>query len=179
MESMAQKFCRLFQSLREMAFTIYWPLSVVMLVSLSSFRLQHARASFNLCAWASSVWSSGKKAVCKHRLLTVKSGVIKWIVKVQIWLSLVRLDHKSDVVEQILISRNSASTTAKVLESKVLPYRRMWNFFGHEFSLGGSSYYHLGLRCHPFNSPYRNISSTLTLTQALQTINCRQASSST
>jgi len=48
----------------------------------------------------------GKKAVCKHQLLIVKSGAIELTVM----LKYVRLDHKSDVAEKCSISRDSAWT---------------------------------------------------------------------
>ena len=121
---------------------LYYVLTVVCCDAGQFINFQTPReASFNACARASPVWSSGKKAVCKHRLLIVKSGAIKLTVMLK-YGSMVRLDHLCCCLAVLQPGQNTLYNVPHAVchplaKSKIHPHRQMRAFFGHEFgSLG-------------------------------------------
>ncbi len=110
--SLWPKHWSLVQLFREAAFTMFAPLSVVMHTIFSSSKLQESRLSFSPCASSSPVWSAGKNAVCRQRLFTLKSLVMKCTVKLK-YGSMVRLDHRSVVAAKFCIFCSSFSTVIR------------------------------------------------------------------
>lgn len=107
--SLCPKHWSLLQLFSWAAFTMLAPLSVVRATCLSSPSLQESSASLKPCAIISPVWSFGKYDVCKQWLRNSQSSVMKCTVMLR-YGSIVRLDHRSVVVEKWATVRSSASS---------------------------------------------------------------------